>query len=869
MDNTDKYTPSVRKAILSANAVSKSFGVKYVGSEQIIYGLMLCPDCRAAKLLAKYGVTKSAFFAELKKEISVGFECDGFTPNAKSMLEEAALIAYDSGLKYVATEHILLAVLRTECRACAIIRRLTPNVRELQESTEREVFGFNSSAPVSPVSAAESGVNTQNLTVNGGERPSNGNFYANSAGAFSQNESSFYKNGVKNGAESSAYKNGAKNGVKNNGSENADGQNNPLSGFGVDITERAENGKLDPVIGREKEIARIVQTLSRRTKNSPVLVGEAGVGKSAVVEGLAIAIARGEVPENLAGKRIFSLDVSNLIAGASYRGEFEKRFTDAIEYVKNNPQIILFIDEIHNLMGAGASGEGRLDAAEMLKPALARGEFQLIGATTYDEYRKYIEKDPALERRFQPVAVDPPSPENAKIILKGLRDKYEAHHKVRITDEAISAAVDLSVRYITDRNLPDKAIDLIDETAAKARLKSSDYSQELNEKRAQLETATNDAAYYLREGLTEDAAEAEQNRRLLMQEINEIQQRRLEKRSLARPIVTAEDVAATVSEITDIPLTKIEKSEAARLINLENELHSRVVGQEDAVRAVARAIRRARANLKDPNRPIGSFIFAGPTGVGKTELSKALAEAVFGDENAIIRVDMSEYMDRASSSKLIGAAPGLVGYEEEGQLTGKVRKKPYSVVLFDEIEKAHPDIFDLMLQILDDGRLTDGKGKTVDFKNTVIIMTSNVGAQAVMRMPAFGFGGEEQKIENAALEQLKKQFRPEFLNRVDDIVYFRKLTYEECGKILEILLAGLKKRLLSNGIALEIDSSAKTELLKRGYDEEYGARPLKRVVRREIEDMLSDELITGKLASGDKIMLYADETSGAIRYALI
>lgn len=863
MDNIDKYTPSVRKAILSANAVSKSFGVKYVGSEQIIYGLILCADCRAAKLLAKYGVTKSAFFAELKKEISVGFECDGFTPNAKSMLEEAALIAYDSGLKYVATEHILLAVLRTECRACAIIRRLTANMRELQESTEREVFGFNSSAPVSPVSA-EIGVSTQNLTANGGERPTNGNYYANSAGAFSQNESSAYKNGAKNGTES-----GAKNLAKNSESVKAGGENNPLSGFGVDITERAENGKLDPVIGREKEIARIVQTLSRRTKNSPVLVGEAGVGKSAVVEGLAIAIARGEVPENLAGKRIFSLDVSNLIAGASYRGEFEKRFTDAIEYVKNNPQIILFIDEIHNLTGAGASGEGHLDAAEMLKPALARGEFQLIGATTYDEYRKYIEKDPALERRFQPVAVEPPSSENAKIILKGLRDKYEAHHKVRITDEAISAAVDLSVRYITDRNLPDKAIDLIDETAAKARLKSSDYSQELNEKRAQLETATNDAAYYLREGLTEDAAEAERNRRLLMQEISEIQQRRLEKRSLARPIVTAEDVAATVSEITDIPLTKIEKSEAARLINLENELHSRVVGQEDAVRAVARAIRRARANLKDPNRPIGSFIFAGPTGVGKTELSKALAEAVFGDENAIIRVDMSEYMDRGSSSKLIGAAPGLVGYEEEGQLTGKVRKKPYSVVLFDEIEKAHPDIFDLMLQILDDGRLTDGKGKTVDFKNTVIIMTSNVGAQAVMRMPAFGFGGEEQKIENAALEQLKKQFRPEFLNRVDDIVYFRKLTYDECGKILEILLAGLKKRLLSNGIVLEIDDSAKTELLKRGYDEEYGARPLKRVVRREIEDMLSDELITGKLASGDKIVLYADETSGAIRYALI
>ncbi len=855
----DKFTPSVRKAILNANAVSKSFGVKYVGSEQIIYGLILCPDCQAARLLYKYGVTKSKYYAELKKNISVGFDLEGFTPNAKGTLEEASLIAYDSGLNYVATEHILLAVLRTEaCCASAILRTLASDMRALIIDTERVVF--NTLQPDNSLGKASfSGqVQTEKYGANQSqESQSPQNF----SGGNYRNEGFSSKTQSSDGGSRD-------DGAKNKNDEKTEEQNDPLCSFGVDLTKKAREGKLDPVIGREKEIARVIQTLSRRTKNSPVLVGEAGVGKSAVVEGLAIAVARGEVPDVLAGKRVFSLDISNLVAGASYRGEFEKRFTDAVEYAKNSPEIILFIDEIHNLIGTGASGQGGLDAAEMLKPALARGELQLIGATTYDEYRKYIEKDPALERRFQPVTVEPPTPEGAKIILKGLRDKYEAHHKVRITDEAIAAAVDLSVRYITDRNLPDKAIDLIDETAARARLKNSDFSQELNAKRAELETCLNDETYYLREGLNAEAAASAQRRRVLAEEINEIQNNRLNKRSLMRPAVTAEDVAAVVSEITDIPLTKIEKSESAKLINLEEELHARVIGQNEAVTAVAKAIRRARANLKDPNRPIGSFIFAGPTGVGKTELSKALAEAVFGDENAIIRVDMSEYMDRASSSKLIGAAPGLIGYDEEGQLTGKVRKKPFSVVLFDEIEKAHPDIFDLMLQILDDGRLTDGKGKTVDFKNTVIIMTSNVGASEMQRVvPAFGFGGEAQKIENAAFEQLKKQFRPEFLNRVDDIVYFRKLTYDECGKILEILLSNLKKRLSGVGVALEIDDSARRALLSRGYDEEYGARPLKRVLRREVEDMLSDELITGRLCSGDKIVIYADEQSGAVRYA--
>lgn len=882
MNQDDKYTPSVRKAIINARVVSESFGAAYVGSEQILYGLILCADSRASKILSKYGVTKSKYYQELKKEISVGFDRPGYTPNAKGVLEDATYIAYDAGLPYVATEHILLAILRSaDCRACAILRRITENFSALEFDTEQVVYperkpnrsgGFDVKV-ASLGDTKENNVGTAYTASgeNGLKTSPSDSQHRLQAGA--QSDARNYCEGSFGGEKPHKAQNSAdydkRQTVQGDLSEEGKAED-PLSRFGTDLTKKAKEGKLDPVIGRDKEIARLVQTLSRRTKNSPVLVGEAGVGKSAVVEGLALAIARGEVPDSIADKRIFSLDVSNLLAGASYRGEFEQRFLSAIDYVKNSGDVILFIDEIHNLIGTGASGEGKMDAAEILKPALARGEFQLIGATTYDEYRKYIEKDPALERRFQPVTVDPPSPSDAKIILKGLRDKYEAHHKVHITDEAISAAVDLSVRYIVDRNLPDKAIDVIDETAARARLKNSDFSSELNEKRAELNRVLSDREYYVREGYISEAKTAEQTAIALKKQIDDLQTGRIDKRSLVRPSVTADDVAAVISDMTNIPLTKIEKSESERLLNLEAELHARVIGQDEAVSAVAKAIRRARANLKDPKRPIGSFIFVGPTGVGKTELSKALAEAVFGDENALIRVDMSEYMDKASSSKLIGAAPGLVGYEEEGQLTGRVRKKPYSVVLFDEIEKAHPEIFDLMLQILDDGRLTDGKGKTVDFKNTVIIMTSNIGAGESQKVvPSFGFGNSEEIIEDHVYNELKKFFRPEFLNRVDDIVTFRKLTPQECGKILDLLLNALKKRLYEIGIELQFDESAKNEILKRGYDEEYGARPLKRVLRREVEDLLSDELISGKLRKGDSVMLYADEKTGAIRYALI
>lgn len=867
VNREDKYTPSVTKAILNAKAVSKSFGVVYVGSEQILYGLILCADSQAAKLLAKYGVTKARFYAELKKEISVGYDREGFTPNAKRVLESATYIAYDADVPYVATEHILLAILNeVDCRACAMLRRITENVDELH----RETFAVVNRTKKPRTNAPERADGRRN--ANDGER---GGYVKDKY--YRDGRENSVENSAENGLASGVYKNEyGKKGEENENSAPADDEYSVLLKFGTDLTEKAERGKLDPVIGREKEIARLIQTLSRRTKNSPVLVGEAGVGKSAVVEGLAIAMASGEVPDSLEGKRIFSLDVSGLLAGASYRGEFEERFLKAIDYVKKSGNVILFIDEIHNLIGAGASGNGKMDAAEMLKPALARGELQVIGATTYDEYRKYIEKDPALERRFQPVTVGAPSEEDAIKILKGLRDKYEAHHKVRITDEAVKAAVTLSERYITDRNLPDKAIDLIDEAAARARLKASAHSRDINDKKAELERILIEREYCIREGNTRELTMLDNKASYLRAEISVMQNNKLDERAMTRPSIGSDDIAAVVSEWTNIPLTKIGREESEKLLNLENELHARVIGQNEAVAAVAKAIRRARANLKDPNRPIGSFIFAGPTGVGKTELSKALAEAVFGDENAVIRIDMSEYMDKSASSKLIGAAPGLVGYEEEGQLTGRVRKKPYSVVLFDEIEKADAEIFDLMLQILDDGRLTDNKGRTVDFKNTIIIMTTNAGAgERAQSTGAFGFGEKEadQRTDDEIARErteaaLKKFFRPEFLNRVDDVIVFKSLTYDECGQIAELLLAGLKKRLAGQGITLRLDESAKRAVLEKGYDPVYGARPLRRVIRRDIEDVLSEQLISGNIRSGDEVTLYADETSGEIKYSV-
>ena len=642
----------------------------------------------------------------------------------------------------------------------------------------------------------------------------------------------------------------------------------PLDGFGVDLTQMAKQGKLDPVIGRTTEISRLISTLSRRTKNSPVLVGEAGVGKSAVVEGLAQAIVKGEVPDILCGKRIFSLNLSGLIAGAKYRGEFEERFKKAVDYLKQEKNIILFIDEIHNLVGAGATNDG-MDAAEMIKPELARGELQVIGATTIDEYRKYIETDPALERRFQPVQVNAPTPEQAKAILRGIRGKYESYHRVKITDEAIDSAVDLSVRYITDRNLPDKAIDLIDEACAKSRIKATEHSDEITKKKENLNKLLAEREYCLDKNDTFRLNLVENQIMRLRTEIKILENNRMDARSSARYFIGHEDIAAVISEWTDIPLTRLGEKESERLLRLEEILHARVIGQEEAVQAVSKAIRRARVNLKDPKKPNGSFIFVGPTGVGKTELSKALAEAVYGDENALIRIDMSEYMEKHDVSKLIGAPPGFVGFDEEGQLSEKVRKKPYSLVLFDEIEKAHPDIFNLLLQILDDGRLTDSKGRTVDFKNTIIIMTSNIGAsECEKRVTSLGFGSQPSAIDenDVIFKALKKHFRPEFLNRIDDIIPFRKLTKEECGKIVDLLLNGLKKRLEGMHITLTVDVTAKQVILDRGYNPEYGARPLKRTISHDVEDLLSTAIIEGKIKNGANVLLYGD--SGSIRFLL-
>ena len=637
--------------------------------------------------------------------------------------------------------------------------------------------------------------------------------------------------------------------------------------FGYDLTAKARAGKLDPVIGRDKEIERIIQSLSRRTKNSPVLIGEPGVGKSAVVEGLAIQIALGQVPDTLRDKIIFSINLSGLLAGTKYRGEFEERFQEAINYVQNEGNIILFIDEIHNIMGAGNSGDGNMDLADMLKPMLARGELQTIGATTVDEYRRYIEPDSAMERRFQPIVVDAPSPESAVLILKGLKDKFEAHHNVIITDEAIKAAVYLSDRYITDKNLPDKAIDLIDEAAAKVNLRVRSMPNDYSSKLQQRINMSNEKEYHKRVGNYDQAMVLQDKINKIQDELDEIENQMIENRSSSIPSIKENDVAEVISEITRIPLTKLTASESEKLMSLEDDLRDRVIGQDNAVTSVAKAIKRARASIKDPDRPIGSFIFVGPTGVGKTELSKAIANVVFGDESSLIRIDMSEYMDKSSVSKLIGAPPGLVGYEEAGVLSEKVKRKPYSVVLFDEIEKAHPEIFNLMLQILDEGRLTDNKGKLINFKNTIIILTSNVGANLSAQKPSFGFASaerEEDELKDRISESLKQKFSPEFLNRLDDIVVFRPLSKEDCSKIADLLLDKLKKRLLERDIKLTIAASASDVIIDEGYDEIYGARPLRRAIQRRIENMLSEEIISGRILNGDTITIYADE--GRIRY---
>lgn len=811
--NENNYTNNLQIAIGNSGKIAMRYKLSYVGTEHILYGLVSCTEGAASTILKEFGFDFNTITNELKKSTKMGNHNGKpeFTPNSKSVLNSAIRVSQEALVNYVSTEHMLYALLLSvDNRACAILRKYGVFIDDLKQRVHQVVFAKREQRKLTNVITQE-----------------------NSNNSFDTKKEYITDYSL---------------------------EKTPLEGFGIDLTQKAIEHKLDPVIGRGEEIERLVRTLSRRTKSSPVLVGEAGVGKSAVVEGLAQAIIAGEVPENLIGKRIFSLNLSGLIAGAKYRGEFEERFKKAIDFLKSDSKTILFIDEIHNLVGAGATNDG-MDAAEMIKPELARGELQVIGATTIDEYRKYIEGDPALERRFQPITVNPPTKEQAKAILFGLRDKYEAHHKVQITDDAINSAVELSERYITDRNLPDKAIDLIDEAAARAKISSMAYSNELKQLEAQIRQLKSEYQYASDKGDYFQQTTIENNISRLRAQIRVIENSRYDERAYNRKSITGEDVALIISEWTNIPLTKIGEEEREKLKMLEERLHARVIGQDEAVNAVARAIKRTRANLNDSKRPNGSFIFVGPTGVGKTELSKALAAEVYGSENSIIRIDMSEYMEKHDVAKLIGAAPGLIGSDEEGQLTGKVRKNPYSLILLDEIEKAHPDIFNLLLQVLDDGRLTDNKGRVVDFKNTIIIMTSNIGASECAKQSAslgFGSSSNEPVInqEEITLNALKKHFRDEFLNRIDDIITFRKLTKQECGKILKLLLDDLKARMKCLNITLTVDESAELVLLNHGFDPEYGARPLKRVIQREVEDLLSEEIIAKRIVKGSQICLY-------------
>ncbi|MFZ2797202.1 MAG: ATP-dependent Clp protease ATP-binding subunit [Ruminococcus bromii] len=795
------FTEKANKALNLAIESAEEMRHNYVGTEHILYGRVKEGSGVAATALNECGVTEDALREKLESINGtmslVELTPDDFTPRTKRVLRAAVIISSKTGYTYVGTEHLLLAILsESDSYAVAFLEELGVSVERLAQAVSKGMQG-----------GADDGF-----------------------GGF-ENES-------------------APNGSQKGGSA--------LDKFGRDLTQAAKNGEIDPVIGREKEIQRVIQILSRRTKNNPVLIGEPGVGKTAVAEGLALEIAKGNVPEILKDKRVVSLDLTGMVAGAKYRGDFEERIKAAIDEVKKSKNTILFIDELHTIVGAGAA-EGSADAANILKPSLARGDFQVIGATTLNEYRKYIEKDAALERRFQPVKVGEPTPEQAVQILKGLRDSYEAHHKVKITDEAINAAVTLSSRYIADRYLPDKAIDLIDEGASKVRLASLTSPDNVKELEDEIADYEKEKASAINEQDFERAARLRDEQKELQTKLDDAKKKWQEQQKGNSGEVTAEDIAKIVSEWTGIPVVQLTKEESERLLNMENVLHERVIGQSEAVTAIAKAIRRGRVGLKDPKRPVGSFIFLGPTGVGKTELCKALAEAMFGDENAMLRLDMSEYMEKHTVSKLIGSPPGYVGFEEGGQLTEKVRRKPYSVVLFDEIEKAHPDVFNMLLQILEDGRLTDSQGRTVDFKNTIIIMTSNVGARLITeKQSSLGFNSENENAEESEKKdikelvtgELRKVFRPEFLNRVDDIIVFNKLNKDEIKQIAVKMLKTLENRLDKMNIKISFTDNAISEIADKGFDENYGARPLRRAIQNEIEDPLSEQMLEGKVKDG-------------------
>lgn len=795
-----KFTGFTEKANKSLNAAVKAaedLGHTYIGSEHILLGLLSDTSTVAGAVLAAHNITYADIEEELKRSIGVGvpteLQPDDFTPRSKNILETSVAFARQMGQQLVGTEHVLLAIAREgSCSATLLLSRAGVSMQDIVNDVSKALMG----------------------------------------------------------------------GTANAGTDNKDGgkgNESMLSQFGRDLTKLAKDGKIDPVIGRQKEIERVIQILSRRTKNNPCLIGEPGVGKTAIAEGLALKIVSGEVPELLKDKKIYSLDLTGMVAGTKYRGDFEERIKKVIDEVKNAKDVILFIDEVHTLIGAG-SAEGAADAANILKPSLARGELQIIGATTIEEYRKHIEKDAALERRFQPVMVDEPSQEEAIEILKGIKDKYEAHHKVKITDEAIESAVKLSTRYIGDRYLPDKAIDLIDEAASRVRLRSYTAPSDLKELEDKKKSVEAEKLSAVNAQEFERAAALRDEERKLDKEIKDKKENWHDMAGKSHDEVTPTDIADIVSSWTGVPVTQLSTEESDRLLHMEDELHRRIVGQDEAVEAVSRAIRRGRVGLKDPKKPIGSFIFLGPTGVGKTELCKALAAAMFGDENAMIRLDMSEYMEKHTVSRLIGSPPGYVGYDEGGQLTEKVRRKPYSVVLFDEIEKAHPDVFNMLLQILDDGVLTDGQGRRVDFKNCIIIMTSNVGAKLIsQKQKAFGFAAgakeleqNEKEIKDAVMGELRNTFRPEFLNRVDDIIVFQRLTKENIKEIASRLLAVLQKRVEDMGIEVTFSDEAVSKIADAGFDDVYGARPLKRAIQSRIEDALSEEMLKGNVKKGGK-----------------
>ena len=803
----ERFTEKAIKVIMLAQEEARRLGHNFVGTEQVLLGLIGEGTGVAAKTLKSMGVTLKDARAEVEKIIGRGSGFVAveipFTPRAKRVLELSWDEARQLGHNYIGTEHLLLGLIREgEGVAARVLENLGVDLNKIRSNV---VKMLGESKPQSTVS---SGSSSSSSSSSGGKT-----------------------------------------------------KTPSLDEFGRDLTLAAQELRLDPVVGREKEIERVIQILARRTKNNPVLIGEPGVGKTAIAEGLAIRIVNAEVPDILDGKKVIQLDMGLLVAGTKYRGEFEERLKKIMDEIRQAGNIILVIDEMHTLIGAGAA-EGAIDAANILKPALSRGEIQVIGATTSDEYRKYVEKDSALERRFQSVLVEEPSIDESIEIIKGLKSKYEEHHKLIISDEAIVAAVQLSSKYITDRFLPDKAIDVIDEASSKVRLKVSNLSPEGKELEKELREIIKEKEDAIRNQEFEKASQLRDDEADMKDRIREMAQQYREEHEANKPTVTAENVAEVIATMTGVPVTKLTEGESERLLKLEDTLHARVIGQHDAVVAISKAIRRARVGLKSPNRPIGSFIFCGPTGVGKTELAKALAEAVFGSEDNMIRVDMSEFMEKHSTAKLIGSPPGYVGYDDGGHLTELIRKKPYSVVLFDEIEKAHPDVFNIMLQILDDGRLTDAKGRHINFKNTIIIMTSNVGASMITSTSKLGFSTAEdeskdkyEKLKDTVTEEMKKAFRPEFLNRIDETIVFSHLSQEEIRQIVDLMLKDLFKRLAERELSIEVTDEVKDHLAKNGYSEAYGARPLRRLIQRKVEDELAEEILSGKYSNGDTIVM--------------